>query len=81
MAFGYGPAIPAPDFRPGRRTILSGYYSESNPNPWESEKRVDLEGAPHYNQKTKEHVPTPHAQGLSKAGGVRPATPDEIPRR
>ena len=30
-AFGYRPAIPAPDFRPGRRTILSGYYSESKP--------------------------------------------------
>jgi hypothetical protein len=44
-------------------------------------KRVDLEGAPHYNKLTRESVPTPHVQSRDIPGGVRPATPQEIPGR
>lgn len=33
----------------------------------------------HTNKLTKEDVPTPHVQGKSIPGGVRPAEPWEIP--
>ena len=50
-----------------------------NPNPWESEKRVDLKGKPHFNKETKEWVPTPHVNEQNIPGNVRPARLDEIP--
>ncbi len=65
---------------------ISGYetYKASdprNPNPWTSEKRVDVIGAPHYNKVTGQDVPTPHVNGRDIPGGVRPAEPWEIPKQ
>jgi RHS repeat-associated protein len=54
-----------------------------NPTPWESVKRVDTQyAAPgtHYNKATRTEVPTPHVHERSTPGGVRPATPDELPQ-
>lgn len=50
-----------------------------DPKPWQSVKRVDLEGAAHHNKITGESVPTPHVNSKSIPGGVRPALPGEIP--
>jgi len=52
-----------------------------NPNPWESIKRVDLRGDPHYNKVTGQDVPTPHVHEPNSItpGGVLPALPAEIP--
>jgi hypothetical protein len=52
-----------------------------DPKKWQSLSRFDRFGAPHYNKATKQNVPTPHVNDRSIAGGVRPATPDEIPGR
>ena len=51
-----------------------------NPNPWETVKRYDGTGKPHFNKSTQRYVPTPHVHDPSTPGEVRPATPDEIPR-
>jgi hypothetical protein len=51
-----------------------------NPSCFDQAKRVDVTGAPHYNKVTGERVPTPHTHGKDIPGGVRPATPDEVPR-
>lgn len=51
-----------------------------NPIPWQSEKRVDVTGGPHFNKSTGVRVPTPHVRGRDVLGGVRPARPDELPR-
>jgi hypothetical protein len=44
-------------------------------------KRTDLNpnSAPHTNKETGQPVPAPHTQGRNIPGGVRPATPDEMP--
>ena len=57
-----------------------GHAHPRNPNRWQSEKRVDVTGAPHFNKSTGERVPTPHVRGRDVLGGVRPARPDELPR-
>jgi Bacterial toxin 24 len=38
-------------------------------------------GADHRNKLTGDAIPTPHVQGKTVPGGVRPATPDEIPKK
>jgi RHS repeat-associated protein len=77
---------PHTSFKRGADGKVSGYetYKPSdprNPNPWTSEKRVDVTGAPHYNKVTGQDVPTPHVQSPEVPGGVRPAEPWEIPLR
>lgn len=67
----------------GRVTGYETFTPQGNlrdPKPWRSEKRVDVAGKPHYNKATGRLVPTPHVQGLTIPGGVRPAESDEIPR-
>ncbi len=51
----------------------------NNPNEWESEKRYDSEGAPHYNKHTGQKVPTPHVHDPQTPGGVREPQSGEIP--
>ena len=51
-----------------------------NPTGFDKVQSTDLKGAPHVNKKTGEAIPTPHTQGKNIPGGVRAATPDEIPR-
>ena len=48
-----------------------------NPNPWQSDKRVDLQGKRHFDKATGQDVPTPHVH--DPGGSVRPANSDEIP--
>lgn len=65
------------------------FYPQSNPfnkNPWESIKRVDKMGDPHFNKVIQKDVATPHVQSKRKIngvedipGGVRPASPEEVP--
>lgn len=50
-----------------------------NPSGFDSVKRFDIEGDPHYNKVLKEDIPTPHVHGKDIPGGVRRATPSEIP--
>jgi RHS repeat-associated protein len=77
---------PHTSYKRGADGKISGYetYKRSdarNPNPWTSEKRVDVTGAPHYNKVTGKDVPTPHVQGRDIPGGVRPAESWEIPKQ
>jgi hypothetical protein len=51
-----------------------------NPNQWETVKRYDGTGKAHFNKATQEYVPTPHVHEPNTPGGVRPATPQEIPQ-
>jgi RHS repeat-associated protein len=51
-----------------------------NPSGHDEVQRTDKTGKPHYNKVTKENVPTPHTHDPATPGGVRPATPDEIPK-
>ncbi|WP_238395711.1 RHS repeat-associated core domain-containing protein [Pontibacter pudoricolor] len=59
-------------------------YSPNTKNPtgFDEVQRTDLnlKGAPHTNKKTGTSVPTPHTQGKNIPGGVRPATPQEMPK-
>jgi len=48
-----------------------------NPNPWEFVRRYDGTGPPHFDRVTRRYIPTPHVH--TPGGGVRPATPGEIP--
>jgi len=50
------------------------------PNPWESVKRYDGSGDPHFNKATQQDVDTPHIHDPNAPGEVRPANPNEIPR-
>lgn len=53
-----------------------------NPSGFDETQRADYEkgGRPHYNKVTRTPVETPHIQGRSIPGGVRPARPDEMPK-
>ncbi len=54
-----------------------------NPSGFDQVKRVDTQHAhsrPHKNKVTKQEIPTPHTHDKTVPGGVRPATPDELPR-
>ena len=50
-----------------------------DPKPFESVKRVDLEGESHFNKVTNQDIATPHTHDPTCPGGVRPSTPNEIP--
>lgn len=52
-----------------------------NPSGWDSKQSTDLTGRAYTNKQTGERVPTPHTQGRDIPGGVRPASPNGIPRR
>lgn len=57
--------------------------SQKNPTGFDAGKRVDTQYAkptPHFNNTTGKDVPTPHVHDPSVPGGVRPATPDELPQ-
>jgi hypothetical protein len=49
-----------------------------NPSGWDSEQATDVTGSGHFDKATQQNIPTPHTH--TPDGGVRPATPDEIPR-
>jgi hypothetical protein len=68
----------------GRVTKYEEYAPQSNPrnpNPWESVKRYDGNGnrGGHFNPVTNQRVREPHIHGSTTPGGIRPASPDEIP--
>ena len=66
----------------GKVTKYETYRPQTNPrnpSPWESVQRFDKTGDEHYNKVTKEYVPTPHMHDPQTPGGIRPATPEEIP--
>lgn len=48
-----------------------------NPNSWQSDKGVDLQGKTHFDKATMQEIPTPHVH--EQGGRVRPANPNEIP--
>ncbi|WP_371811785.1 RHS repeat-associated core domain-containing protein [Brevibacillus sp. HB1.3] len=52
-----------------------------NPSGFDKVQRYDGKGKGHINKVTKQNVPTPHVNGKSIPGGVRPANPNEIPRK
>ena len=74
------------DPKTGEITRTETYMpNPQNPSGFDTVKTVDLTGKPHRNKKTGEAVPTPHVQGKEDngdaiPGGVRPATPEEIPK-
>ncbi len=54
-----------------------------NPRGFDQVKRVDTQHANphnHWNKKTNRDIPTPHTHDKSTPGGIRPATPDELPK-
>ena len=55
--------------------------NDQNPSGFDSHQSTDLQGAAHTNKLTGEDINTPHTQGKGIPGGVRPATPDEIPKK
>jgi RHS repeat-associated protein len=61
-------------------------YKQTNSGHFNPVKRFDggkpdgSAGAAHVNKKTKQAIPTPHVQGKDIPGGVRPASPYEIPQ-
>ncbi|MGV3502914.1 MAG: RHS repeat-associated core domain-containing protein, partial [Adhaeribacter sp.] len=70
----------------GNKTGPVKKHAEYSPNPqrptgFDEVKRTDLNpnSAPHSNKKTGQSVQAPHTQGKNIPGGVRPATPDEMP--
>lgn len=71
--------------RDSEGNIIRHETYEPNPrNPKTGFDRVrstDVTGSPHYNKVTRQDVPTPHTQGRDIPGGVRPADPQEIPKK
>ena len=68
--------------RDGNVTNTATYQQNPrNPSGFDEVSRTDVVGGSHFNKVTQEDVPTPHVQGRNIPGGVRPARPDEIPRR
>ena len=68
------------DPKTGEVTNYAEYTPNSkNPTGFDEVKRVDLKGESHFNKTTGTDVPTPHVHGKDIPGGVRPATPKEIP--
>ncbi|MBN3524652.1 polymorphic toxin-type HINT domain-containing protein [Paenibacillus apiarius] len=69
---------------PKTQTVTNYETYKSNPlNPsgFDKVQRYDGIGKSHINKITKQNVPTPHVNGKSIPGGVRPAYPEEIPKR
>ena len=60
-------------------------YEKTSSGHYNPVKRFDggkpdgSSGAAHRNKQTKQKIPTPHVQGKTIPGGVRPAKPNEIP--
>ncbi|GGG85239.1 RHS repeat-associated core domain-containing protein [Paenibacillus radicis (ex Gao et al. 2016)] len=52
-----------------------------NPNGFDKVQRYDGIGKGHHNKLTGKEIPTPHVNGKSIPGGVRPAYPNEIPKK
>lgn len=81
----YAAEGPHPTFRTGPDGSVTNYATwepqsnPMNPAPWEMVKRVDVVGDAHFNKVTGAYVDTPHVQGPSIPGGVRPAEPWELP--
>ncbi|KAF0227523.1 MAG: hypothetical protein FD175_2640 [Beijerinckiaceae bacterium] len=50
-----------------------------NPKGWDAGNRTDMKGASHRNSVTKEDIATPHTHDKNAPGGIREATPNEIP--
>jgi RHS repeat-associated protein len=51
-----------------------------NPSGHDEVQRTDVTGGSYYNKATGQDVPTPHTHDPTTPGGVRPATPQEIPK-
>jgi len=51
-----------------------------NPSGFDSGSSFHGTGKGHFNKVTEQRVGTPHVHDSSTPGGIRPATPDEIPR-
>ncbi|WP_438290798.1 RHS repeat-associated core domain-containing protein [Streptomyces sp. HUAS TT7] len=63
----------------GQVTNYAEWAKQSNPRnpaPWEMLKRVDMQGAAHYDRVTGDYIPTPHVNYPD--GSVAPAKPWEI---
>lgn len=52
-----------------------------NPSGFDPKQRTDASGKPHFNKKTGQYVKTPHTHTKDTPGGVRPAKPEELPKR
>jgi len=52
----------------------------NNPNKWVKGNRTDVSGKSEFNKETKQWVDTPHTHDSSASGGVRPASPNELPK-
>ncbi|MFN2468450.1 MAG: RHS repeat-associated core domain-containing protein [Gaiellaceae bacterium] len=66
-----------------RVTHYESYRPQRNPldpRPWESVKRFDGVGRPHYNKIDRRYVPPPHVHDRRVRGGVRPARQWEVPQ-
>ena len=66
----------------GQVTHYTTYEPNTNPHfphRFQEKLRYDGKGEPHFNQVTREYVPTPHINDRSVPGKVRPAIPEEIP--
>lgn len=64
-------------FRRGISNTATYKVNDKNPTGFDEVKRVDVEGGSHQNRSGVE-VPTPH---VHEGKNVRPALPDELPRR
>ena len=77
--------VPVHDLRSTSRRDADGnvkHHAEWSPNPqnptgFDQVKRVDTQYA---NPLSDKGIPTPHTHEKTTPGGVRPATPDELPR-
>ncbi|MBU1170698.1 MAG: wall-associated protein, partial [Proteobacteria bacterium] len=76
----------------GDHTVIKGEWGDvkgyetytsnpKSPSGFEPSKRVDITGGPHANKITGQDILTPHVHGKDIPGGVRPAMPDEIPKK
>jgi hypothetical protein len=65
--------------------VISNYatwtINSQNPTGWDLDIKVDLQGRGHTNTISGSNIPTPHVQGKSIPGGVRPANSSEIPAK
>lgn len=67
---------------PDGQIIRHETYTPNPQNPigWDKVQSTDITGRPHFNKETGQYIPTPHTQGPSIPGGVRPALPNAIPK-
>lgn len=55
-------------------------WNSLNPSHFDEKFGYDAKGEGHYNKVTKKKVQTPHSHDPNTPGGVRDATPEDIPR-